>query len=103
LIFGTLNARDYSSILDIYAKNAVLVTPKKTIQGEENIKAFYEQVIAVELKKGDFRVTYKKIIDNTIHYRWTCTSQTGNVVNGKDTLGIRNNKVIYHYCFYSIT
>lgn len=103
MIFEALNSQQFTPILDIYAKNAVLVTPRKTIQGEENIKAFYEQVLAVELKSGDFRVTSKRVVDNTIHYKWTCTSQTGNVIDGKDTLGIRNDKVIYHYCFYTIT
>jgi hypothetical protein len=103
MIFEALNSQQFTPILDIYAKNAVLVTPRKTIQGEENIKTFYEQVLAVELKSGDFRVTSKRVVDNTIHYKWTCTSQTGNVIDGKDTLGIRNDKVIYHYCFYTIT
>jgi len=103
LIFDALNNQEFTPVLDIYAKNAVLVTPKKTIQGRDNIKAFYEQIIMAELKKGDFRVTYRRNIDNTIHYKWTCNSRTGTVIDGKDTLGVRNNKVIYHYCYYTIS
>ena len=89
---------------DIYANNAVLVTPKQTIQGKENIRAYYEQVLMTELKKGDFRVTSRNSNDNTIHYKWICSSRTGNVTDGKDTIGIKgNNKIIYHYCYYTIS
>ena len=102
-IFQALNSRQFASILDIYAKNAVLVTPRQTIQGDANIKAFYEQVIMTELKGGVFKVTSKTTKDNTIHYTWTCKAQTGSVTDGKDTIGIRNNTVIYHYCYYTIS
>ncbi len=102
-IFLALNSRQFASILDIYAKNAVLVTPRQTIQGDANIQAFYEQVIMTELKGGVFKVTSKTTKDNTIHYTWTCKAQTGSVTDGKDTIGIRNNTVIYHYCYYTIT
>lgn len=103
-IFEALNTRQFSSLADIYAPNAVLVTPRQTIQGNENIRAFYEQVIMAELKKGVFRLSSKNVIDNTTHFKWTCESRTGNVHDGKDTIGInRNNRIIYHYCFYTVT
>jgi hypothetical protein len=57
----------------------------------------------VQLAKGVFSVTSKDVKENTIHYTWTCQSSRGNVDAGKDTLGIKNGKVIYHYCNYDIT
>ncbi len=102
-IFEALNTRQFDRLTEIYTRNAVLVTPKQTIQGRDNIRAFFEQVIATELKDGDFRVVTKRGRDNTIHFKWTCDSATGNVATGKDTLGIKNNKIIYHYCFYTIS
>lgn len=102
-IFDALNTRQFDRLTEIYTRNAVLVTPKQTIQGRDNIRAFFEQVIATELKDGDFRVVTKRGRDNTIHFKWTCDSATGNVATGKDTLGIKNNKIIYHYCFYTIS
>jgi len=102
-LFEVLNTRQYAPVLDIYATNAVLVTPKQTIQGETNIRTYYEQVIRTQLKRGDFRVTWKSIEDNIIQFRWTCTSQTGNVNDGRDTIGIRNNEVIYHYSYFTIS
>ena len=102
-IFEALNTRQYDRINEIYTRNAVLVTPRQTIQGRDAIRAFFEQVLTTELKNGDFRVVTKRGRDNTIHYKWTCDSATGNVATGKDTLGIKNNKIIYHYCFYTIS
>jgi len=102
-LFEALNTRQYAPVLDIYATNAVLVTPKQTIQGETNIRTYYEQVIRTQLKRGDFRVTWKSIEDNIIQFRWTCTSQTGNVNDGRDTIGIKNNEIIYHYSYFTIS
>jgi hypothetical protein len=103
LIFEALNSKQFEPILSIYAKNAVLVTPKQTIQGDSNIRTYFEQVIMTELKNGDFRVTSRRTNDNTIHFNWTCSSKRGNVSDGKDTIGVRNGKVIYHYCYYTIS
>ena len=102
-IFEALNTRQFDRINEIYTRNAVLVTPRQTIQGRDAIRAFFEQVLINELKNGDFRVVTKRGRENTIHYNWTCDSATGNVATGKDTLGIKNNKIIYHYCFYTIS
>jgi len=88
--------------LEIYAPNAVLVTPQQTIQGNANIRGFFGQMLTNQLNDGDFRVTSKEVKDNVIHYTWTCHSRRGTVNNGKDTIGIKDGRVLYHYCFYSI-
>lgn len=102
-LFEALNSREYGPITEIYASNAVLVVPQQTIQGNANIKTFFSQMLGVQLLKGLFNVTSKEESDNTIHYTWTCTSSRGNVENGKDTLGLKDGKIIYHYCNYDIS
>lgn len=103
-IFDCLNSRQFGSLQELYAAGAVLVTPRQTVKGYDNVRSFFEQVLSKELQEGDFRITSKRMNENTIHYTWTCTSKTGNVIDGKDTLGLKgNNKIIYHYCYYTIT
>lgn len=101
-IFEALNAMQFDTMLELYASNAVFVTPQQTIQGNANIRAFYGQMLTNQLNDGDFRIATKETKDNTIHYTWTCTSRRGNVSNGKDTLGLKDGKIIYHYCYYTV-
>jgi len=54
------------------------------------------------LNDGDFRIISKEKKDNTIHYTWTCNSKRGIVTDGKDTIGIKDGKIIYHYCYFTI-
>lgn len=102
LFFDALNSKQTDLMLQIYAPNAVLVTPQQTIQGNDNIRAFYGQMLANQLNNGDFRITTKEIKDNSIHFTWTCNSKRGIVSNGKDTIGLKDGKVIYHYCYFTI-
>ncbi|HOQ68632.1 MAG TPA: nuclear transport factor 2 family protein [Anaerolineaceae bacterium] len=101
-LFDALNAMQYDPMLEIYAPNAVLVTPQQTIQGNANIRGFFGQMLTNQLNDGDFRVTSKEVKDNVIHYTWTCHSRRGIVNNGKDTVGLKDGRVLYHYCYYSI-
>ena len=70
--FDALNAMQYDTMLELYAANAVLVTPQQTIQGNSNIRAFFGQVLTNQLNDGDFRIKTKEIKENTIHFTWTC-------------------------------
>ena len=101
-IFEALNSMQFDPMLDLYAANAVLVTPQQTIQGNTNIRAFYGQMLTNLLNDGDFRIISKEKKDNTIHYTWTCNSKRGIVTDGKDTIGIKDGKIIYHYCYFTI-
>jgi len=102
-IFTALNAHVYDPFLDIYDANAVLVTPKQTYQGNAAVRAFFGQMLMNQLNDGVFTVTSKEESGNTIHYTWTCNSYRGKVTNGSDTLGIKDGKVVYHYCYYTIS
>lgn len=102
-LFACLNTMQYIPISDFYASNAVLVTAKETIQGNGNIRGFFGQMLMNQLNDGVFTITSKEVNGNSIHYTWTCNSYRGKVTNGSDTIGIKDGKIVYHYCYYSIS
>jgi hypothetical protein len=101
-IFAALNAGEYDPFLEIYAPNAVLVTSEQTLQSNTDIRVFWGRILTNKLNDGIFTIKTKEVSGNTIHYTWSCTSYRGKVKDGQDTLGIKNNKVIYHYSHFNI-
>ena len=101
-LFEALNTPRTDLMLDLYASNAVLVTPQQTIQGNNNIRDFFVHLVTNLLINGDYRVTAKETNKNTHHYTWTCNSKSGFVSNGKDTIGIKDGRILYHYCYFTV-
>ncbi len=52
------------------------------------------------LNNGAFRVTDQSGTKETRHFTWTCDSYRGHVYDGNDTIGIKDNKIVYHYTHY---
>ncbi len=102
-LFECLNTMQYMPIIDYYSSNAVLVTPKSTVQGNGNVRFFFAQMLMNQLNDGVFKITSKEVNGNTIHYTWTCKSYRGEVNNGNDTIGLKDGKIVYHYCYYTIS
>ena len=99
-----LNGMDYNQALELYDDDAVLVTAERTIQGKENICGFYTLLLCNTLANGVFSVTSQTNSSaETRHFTWTCSSSHGNVSDGNDTLGIKDEKIVYHYTHYTIS
>lgn len=101
-IFAALNASNPEALAALYMPNAVLVTPQTTLQGTVEIKDFYSRMMTSRLPQGVYTVNSKEISGNTIHYTWTCNSSRGRVNDGSDTLGLKDNKIIYHYSHFTV-
>ncbi|HPS41789.1 MAG TPA: nuclear transport factor 2 family protein [Anaerolineaceae bacterium] len=101
-IFECLNSGNAPALADLYAPNAVLVTPEFTFQGTDKIKTYYERLMINRLPQGNYTRTSRNSSGPTIHYTWTCTSYRARVNNGSDTLGLKDNKIVYHYSHFSV-
>jgi hypothetical protein len=101
--FDMLNTVTYDKVLDLYTDDAVHVSSEKTIQGKENIRTFYGQLLANNLTGGLFRITNQTNNGQTRHFTWTCNSNRGHVYDGSDTIGIKDGKIAYHYTHYTIS
>lgn len=97
-----LNTRNVTTISNLYASNAVLVTSAKTVQGTANIQSYFSTLLNQKLPGATFTLTGSNTSGNTRHFSWKATSSSGSVSDGKDTLGILDGKIAYHYSYYSI-
>ncbi len=101
-LFAALNAADKDAVAALYVHNAVLVSPQTTLQGPEEIRDFFGNIMTKRLPQGKYTLTSKEVSGNTVHYTWTCTSIWGKVTDGSDTLGLKDNKIIYHYTHFTV-
>lgn len=100
---AALNTRDVNQILSLYAPNAVHITSARTIQGVQAISAWYNNVFTNLLPNPTFTLTGYSGTGSSRHLTWTASSAQGKVLNGSDTLGISDDRIVYHYSFYTIT
>jgi hypothetical protein len=101
-LIGALNTHDPEQLVPLYAPAAVHITSERTIQGHSALRAWYRSMFDELLPSARFILTGYTGEGNSRHLSWTATSNTGRVLNGKDTLGVSNGVVVFHYSFFSI-
>ena len=95
---GALNSRNASSIASLYEDNAVLIRSDSASQGKAAIQSRIASLIGSS-SNGHFSLISETQNKNIYSFQWMCTSPTGPVIEGKDTLGVKNSKISYHYSF----
>jgi len=98
-----LNTRNPSQVVSLYTSSAVHITAARTIQGTAAITAWYTSFFNQILPNGTFTLTGYSGTGNSRHFTWTAVATTGRVLNGNDTLGLLNDKIAYHYCFFTLS
>ncbi len=99
---NALNSRDPAKVATLYNNNAVHITAVQTVQGSQAITTWYNTLLNQTLPSAAFTLTSTSGSGNVRHFTWTATSSKGKVENGNDTIGIINDKIGYHYSFFSV-
>ncbi len=99
---AALNTHDPNKVTELYNSTAVHVTSARTIQGTEKIRTWYTSLLTQLLPNAKFTLTGFSGTGSSRHLTWTATSSGGNVQNGNDTFGLLNDKIAYHYAFFTI-
>ncbi len=102
-LIAALNTRDAAAVAALYAPNAVHVTAERTVQGSAEIQAWYTQFLRTLFSGGTFELTSSSGEDPTHHLTWRGTTPRSKIENGKDTLGMLNGKIAYHYSSFTIS
>jgi len=100
---NTLNSHDVNQVANLYQANAVHVTSARTIVGIDKIRSWYSMLFDQILPLASFTVTGFAGTGNTRHFTWTAVSSNGAVNDGNDTFGLVDDKVAYHYSFFTVT
>jgi len=100
---AALNTREPDKVVSLYSPTAVHVTSARTVQGIEAIRAWYQYLFTTLLPGASITLTGYSGTGSSRHLTWTATSQLGNVNNGSDTFGLFNEKIAYHYTFFTLS
>lgn len=100
---NALNAGDVEAILDLYQPNAVHVTADRTIQGRDELRVHYAELLGPLLPNAHFDLTTVVKHNNVRHVSWNAMSPSGSsVIAGQDTIGIRQGLIQYHSSLYRV-
>ncbi len=98
-----LNKHDPNAVVSLYQPNAVQITAARTIQGQAALSAWYQDLFTKTLPDAKFSLTSFSGSGRTRHVTWGARSAHGSIKNGKDTFGLLDGKIIYHYTTYTIS
>ncbi len=96
-----LNSKDLLKLSAMYTQNGVHITSNRTIQGKDKLMNYFNSYFEQIFPAAVFKLTGKSGTNNSRHFTWEATSEAGKVVNGKDTFGLRDGKISYHYTRFS--
>ncbi|MBT3241345.1 MAG: nuclear transport factor 2 family protein [Chloroflexi bacterium] len=100
-LIEALNSYDVLKIGSLYTQDGVHINANRTIQGTERIMSWYQTCFDQILPGAEFKLTNKTGSRNSRHFNWEATSNEGQVFNGKDTLGLRDGKISYHFTHFA--
>lgn len=101
LLLEALNAHDVKQLQELYRDDAVHITSERTVQGKEAIKSWFTSLFTDILPDSEFNLAGFSGTGNTRQISWTADSSAGSVKNGRDTLGLIEGKIAYHFSDFS--
>ncbi len=98
-----LNSHDPAAVKNLYQDNAVHITAERSVQGLSAIQSWYGSLFEDLLPEANFTLGGFSGEGNIRHLSWTASSKNGDVQNGRDTLGLIDGKIAYHFTEFSLT
>jgi hypothetical protein len=97
-----LNSNDPVRVASLYGTSGVHVTAQRTVQGSTPILSWYNQLFGQTLPNARFTITGTQQEENIRTVTWTAESSTGRVLDGKDSLGVKDERIAYHYTYFTV-
>ena len=96
-LLNAFNSRDIDRIASLYTSDAIHINANRTIQGYDAIKTWLNQFLNIDYKDAVFEILDFSGEEQTRYFDWQMTLVDGTEKTGSDTIGLANNKIIYHY------
>lgn len=97
-----MNSRDPVRVAALYSQNSVHVTAQRTLQGSEAILGWYNELLKNKLPNARFSVTGLGTKDNVRTLTWAADTSVGRVLDGKDSIAVKDGKIAYHYSYFTV-
>jgi hypothetical protein len=93
-----LNSGDPDKVAALYEDNAIHIRPEHAMQGKEAIREWIASLMD-QFKDGQFSLLGGSSYDNIYSFQWEASNAAGETLQGRDTQGIQDDKIRYHYSF----
>jgi len=93
-----LNKHEPDKVVEQYAEDAVVLRPDKAIQGKEAIREWIASLVNA-YSEGSFSLLGESHKEDVYSFQWEATSSSGKIIRGRDTQGLKDGKISYHYAF----
>ena len=93
-----LNQQDQQTLVNLYTNNSVLIRVESALQGKEAIQEWIASQLD-NFQSGKFKLIDQSQSGSVFSFRWDGQRLDGSQVEGRDTLGIKEDKILYHYAF----
>ncbi len=97
-----LNSNDPVQVAALYGTAGVHVNAERTVQGGDAILGWYNSLLRETLPGARFEITGTSQNENLRVLTWTAQSNSGRVLDGKDSLGVKDNRIAYHYTYFTV-
>lgn len=97
-----LNERDPGQAAELYRPDAAHVSGAQTLVGRAAIQDWYTRLLEQKLPNAVFELTGRSGAGNSMHFTWGAHADSGAVLDGSDTLGLREGLIQYHYTYFSV-
>lgn len=101
-LIGYWNKHNAVGASSLYRENAAHVTGARTVVGRQAVAQWYETVFGQLLPNARFDLKGKSASGNSRRFTWTAASDVGTVLDGADTLGLDDGRILYHYTYFTI-
>ena len=97
MLMDAMNQHNPDAILALYHPQAVHISRGRTVQGLEGIKDWYQVFLNHEIPAAIFTLKQSQGSSITRHFSWEARTPTLEIENARDTIGLLNGKILYHY------
>lgn len=101
LLVDAINSKSISEIKNLYQTDAVHIDAKMTIQGHLSLAEWYSDLFNSDFKDKTIKILSISKKESTRQFSWVANAVSGDMVEGNDTLGLLDYKIIYHYSSFS--
>ncbi|NPA30690.1 MAG: nuclear transport factor 2 family protein [Chloroflexi bacterium] len=99
---AALNTNDADAVAALYTDHAVHVNPDGTIVGKQAIRQWYARFFRSIAPQGRFLVTQRAGEGHILHFTWQGAAAGPKVLQGRDTIGLLNDHIAYHYTYFTV-
>ena len=96
-LLSFMNGKDIQGIIASYQPGAVHINSARTIQGIAAIQSWYSILLNQSYLNSTFQLITQEVSPINAHFSWKVIGPDHGQLTFTDTVGIENQKIIYHY------